>query len=186
MRIKHIPLVVLTAAFVTCAMAQTGATVPPAQSLNALLTNVEDDLMSAVKAMPADKFSFAPSAAIFAPSQKTAYEGVKTFGGLAVHIAQANYFLAGRINGLKPDVDTASLKNLKEKDEIVSALAASFAFVHKSIDGLTPENAFQSVKGPTTRASEASFVIVHVSDEYGQIVEYLRMNGIVPPASQKK
>jgi hypothetical protein len=163
-----------------------GTIVPPAETFNASLSSAENQMLTLVKAMPADKFNFAPTAATFAASQKTDYTGVKTFGGLAIHIAQANYFLAGPIGGLKPDIDAASLAGLKDKDEIIAALAASFAFVHKSIDTLTPENAFQSVRGPMTRATQAAFVMSHTADEYGQLVEYLRMNGIVPPASQKK
>jgi hypothetical protein len=160
--------------------------VSPADSFNALLNSAEGQMMSLVKAMPAEKYSFAPSASIFVPSQKTEYNGVRTFAALVIHVAQANYGLGGGIGGLKPDVDPKSLATLTDKDQIVAALAASFAFVHKSIGTLTTANAFESVRGPMTRASQAGFIAVHTADEYGQMVEYLRMNGMVPPASEKK
>ena len=162
-----------------------GAMVSPADSCNALLSMVEGQMMGAVKAMPAEKYGFAPSAAIFVPTQKTDYTGVRTFGALVVHVTQANYGLAAKIGDMKPDVDVKGLAALKDKDKMVAALAASFAFVHKAIGTMTSENAFQSVGGPMTRATQAGFVAAHTSDEYGQMVEYLRMNGIVPPASQK-
>jgi len=162
-----------------------GSQVAPADSLNALLEGPEHAMMSLVKAMPADKYTFAPSASIFAPSQRTEYTGVRTFAGLCIHVAQANYGLGGRIAGLKPDVDPASLAKLTDKDQIVAALQSSFDFVHKSIATVTAANAFESVRGPMTRATMAAYVAVHANDEYGQMVEYLRMNGMIPPASQK-
>ena len=162
-----------------------GSQVTPADSLNALLDSPEKAMMNLVKAMPADKYTFAPSQAIFVPSQKTEYAGVRTFAGLCIHVAQANYGIGGRIAGVKPDVDPASLSKLTDKDQIVAALQASFDFVHKSIATLTPANAFESVRGPMTRATAAAYVAVHTNDEYGQMVEYLRMNGMVPPASQR-
>jgi hypothetical protein len=67
----------------------------------------------------------------------------------------------------------------------VAALEASFVFTHKAIGTLTVANAFDSVRGDATRASLAGGVVAHGFDHYGQLVEYLRMNGIVPPASQK-
>ncbi len=162
-----------------------GAVVAPAEALNSLLKMTETQKISLVKALPADKYGFAPSAAIFAPGQQIDFTGVRTFGGLVIHVAQANYALGSRVSGVKPDIDPTTLAKLSGKDEIVAALEASFAFDHKAIGTLTTENAFESVGGPFTRSTQAAFVAVHASDEYGQMVEYLRMNGIVPPASVK-
>jgi hypothetical protein len=175
-------MLALTACCVTGATAQTG-TVAPADALNAMLTGPENQMMLLVKAMPAEKYGFAPSAAIFVPSQKTDYAGVRTFGALVVHVAQANYFMGAKLGGMKLDVDLASLAGLKDKDQIVTALAASFAYVHKAMGTITVENAFQSLGGPMTRATLAGGNVAHTSDEYGQMVEYLRMNGVTPPPS---
>lgn len=162
-----------------------GSQVAPAATFDALLGIPEKAMMGLVDAMPADKFNFAPSPSIFVPSQKTEYSGVRTFAELCTHVAQANYGLGSRIGGPKPDVDPASLGKLTDKTQIVAALQASFVFVHKAIGTLTTANAFESVRGPMTRASAAAFVAMHAYDEYGQMVEYLRMNGMVPPASQR-
>jgi hypothetical protein len=153
----------------------------------------ESQMISLVKAFPANKYGFAPSAAIFAPGQQTEYAGVRTFGALVIHVAQANYILDSRLSGLKPDIDPTTLPKLTSKDEIVAALEASFAFDHKAIGTITDANAFESVGSrapsgatiPSTRCTQAAYIAVHASDEYGQMVEYLRMNGIVPPASSK-
>jgi hypothetical protein len=160
-----------------------GRLVAPAEALNSLLNMTESQMISLVKAFPADKYGFAPSAAIFAPRQQTDYAGVRTFGALVIHVAQANYGLGSKLSGLKPEIDPTTLAKLSSKDEIVAALEASFAFDHKAIGTLTTANAFESVGGPFTRSTQAAFIVVHASDEYGQMVEYLRMNGIAPPAS---
>nr|WP_213803250.1 DinB family protein [Granulicella sp. dw_53] len=181
---------------VVCSKAQTstsntppGSIIEPSVALNAMLSGTENQMMSLVKAMPADKYDFAPSAAIFVPSQKTDFSGVRTFGALVIHVTQANYGFGARFGGIKPDVDLKSLAQLKDKDQIVAALAASFAFLHKAIGTITTANAFESVNAPgggsVTRATAAGGVVVHTADEYGQMVEYLRMNGVIPPASVK-
>jgi uncharacterized damage-inducible protein DinB len=146
--------------------------------------------------MPAEKYNFAPSAAIFAESQKTDYlspnnQGVRTFGQMVAHVAQANYFFAGMVSGMKPDVDVKAIGSLKDKDQIVAAVQGSFDFAHKAMATLTAQNAFEGVTfkalGPdATRASVAGFLVAHGFDHYGQLAEYLRMNGVIPPASEKK
>jgi DinB family. len=162
-------------------------TAKPAEAVDAQLKIVESEMMGAVKAMPAEKYGFAPSTAIFVPSQKTEFATVRTFAQQAAHVAQANYFFFSTMSGLKPDVDMAALSKLTSKDEIVAALAGSFTFGHKAIAMLNTENAFEVVKTPEpglqTRATFATFAVSHAFDHYGQMVEYLRMNGIVPPAS---
>ncbi len=167
----------------------TGTVVAPAGAYDSQVSIIEFEMMGAAKAMPADKFDFAPSQAIFAPAQKTEFATVRTFAQEATHVAQANYFFYGAVSGLKPDVDMDGLTKLTKKDDVVAALAASFAFAHKAIATLTPGNAFEVVKmqipGVWTRGTLAGFGVSHAFDHYGQMVEYLRMNGIVPPASAR-
>ncbi len=166
-----------------------GAIATPAEAFDSQLSVIESEMMSAVKAMPADKFGFAPSAAIFVPGQTTEFATVRTFAQQATHVAEANYFFYGIISGLKPDVDPQAILKLTKKDDVVAALGGSFAFAHKAIATLTPANAFEVIKSPEpgfqTRATLAAFGIAHGFNHYGQMVEYLRMNGIVPPASAK-
>jgi uncharacterized damage-inducible protein DinB len=166
-----------------------GTIAAPADALDSQLSIIEFEMMGAVKAMPADKFDFAPSQAIFVPGQKTEFATVRTFAQQATHVAQANYFFYSAVSGLKPDVDMDGLPKLTKKDDVVAALAGSFAFAHKAIATLTPANAFEVVKLPEpglwTRGTLAAFGVAHAFDHYGQMVEYLRMNGIVPPASAK-
>jgi uncharacterized damage-inducible protein DinB len=161
----------------------------PSAALDSQLSLIEMEMMGAVKAMPAHKFGFAPSAAIFVPTQKTEFATVRTFGQQATHVAEANYFFAYLVIGQKPDPKVRAVEKLTNKDEIVAALADSFAFAHKAMATLTPANAFEVIKSPepgfATRSTLSGFLIAHANDHYGQMVEYLRMNGIVPPASAK-
>ena len=66
--------------------------VSPAAAMDSELSLIESEMMGAVKAMPAEKFGFAPSAAIFVPGQATEFATVRTFAQQATHVAQANYF----------------------------------------------------------------------------------------------
>ena len=166
-----------------------GTIAEPSKAFDAELSGVEGEMMGVVKAMPAEKFGFAPSAAIFVPSQKTEFATVRTFAQQAAHVAQANYSFYAAVGGMKPDVDMAAVGKMTKKEDVVAALAGSFAFAHKAIATLTAANAFEVIKsseGLQTRATTAAFAVGHMYDHYGQMVEYLRMNGIVPPASVPK
>jgi hypothetical protein len=102
------------------------------------------------------------------------------------HLAQANYFFFGW-SGIKADRDLKAIGSITTKDEAVAALEASFVYAHKAIATITTENAFIAIKpidGFSTRVTIAAFAAAHGNDHYGQMVEYLRMNGIVPPVSR--
>jgi uncharacterized damage-inducible protein DinB len=166
-----------------------GTVISPAAAMDSELSLIEHEMMGAVKAMPAEKYGFAPSASIFVPGQATEFATVRTFAQQVTHVAEANYFFFSTLSGLKPDVDMQAILKLTKKDDVVAALAGSFAFGHKAIATLTVANAFEVMKTPEpgiqTRSTFAGFAISHCFDHYGQMVEYLRMNGIVPPASAK-
>ena len=160
-----------------------GSQVDPAKSFDAAVTGLEKLWMGAANAMPADKYSFAPSKAIFVPTQAVKFDTVRTYAQLVTHTIVANYGYFSRIGGIKPDVDINAINNLTSKDDIVKALAATFVFAHKAVANVTTANAFESLRGPQTRATALAGAIAHGEDEYGQAVEYLRMNAIIPPAS---
>lgn len=161
-----------------------GSPVDPAKSMDASVTRLENLWMGAAQAMPAEKYGFAPSAAIFVPGQKVQYDGVRTFAQIVTHTIQANYSAFASIGGIKPDVDVQAIGKMTSKDDIVKALAATFAFAHKAVANVTAANAFSSIRGTQTPVTAFAGAIGHAEDEYGQAVEYLRMNAIVPPASE--
>ena len=148
----------------------------PSAVYGKLLSMMEKEFVDLAEAMPEDKFDFAPTQGEF--------KGVRSFGAQIAHVAEANnYFFH---DPAKPMVDNrADFEKLKGKAEMVKALKDSFALAHAYVDAITPENAFVAFgNNGNTRAGMASFGLAHMMDHYGQLVVYLRMNGIVPPASR--
>jgi hypothetical protein len=158
------------------------ATQTPADSLNALMGLLQQEVVGAAEAMPADKFDFAP------PATMGEFKGVRTFGAQVKHLAEANYeFFQGWTVPGATAVDSKTIEALTTKDDIVKALKDSYTYAHAAIGTITPDNAFLVMGKPpraATRVFLASFCIAHSMDHYGQMVEYLRMNGIIPPASR--
>jgi hypothetical protein len=149
------------------------------------ISGIEKEIVAAAEAMPEDKFNFSPESLKIPGSE---YKGVRTFAGQVKHVAVANHFLWAPLTGdTVPDgweKDNAP-ENLKSKAEIVQFLKESFALGHKAAATLTAENILQSPgHSKSTRLFLATFGVAHAYDHYGQLVEYLRMNGIVPPASR--
>lgn len=162
---------------------------PPsiASIMNAQLGLVEQQLVAAAEAMPEGKYSFAPSGDNF--------KGVRTFAQEVKHVATANYYFYDAILGQVTPANIAANKqnngpdDLQTKEQIIKYLKNSFALGHKAISTITARNATTLVSKPpvpflNTRLALASFGCTHAFDHYGQMVEYLRMNGIVPPASK--
>jgi hypothetical protein len=155
------------------------------QVLDRSITSVEEEFVSAADAMPAEKYSFAPSSGEF--------KGVRTFEQQIKHVAAVNYMLGAGILGEKPPVDTGGENgpdSAKSKADIMKFLKDSFAYLHKAVASVNDSNMVMAIKSPfgegnATRLGLAVGTVGHVSDHYGQMVEYLRMNGIVPPASRQ-
>jgi len=155
-----------------------------AQVLDRTVSNLERDFVPAAEAMPEDKYGFAPTEGEF--------KGVRTFGQQIKHVAAVNYELAAALLQEKPPTDVADEAgpaSITSKADILKYLHDSFVYVHKAIATINEKNLVETVKSPfgvgsVTRLGLATSVSWHGFDHYGQMVEYLRMNGIVPPASR--
>lgn len=156
------------------------------QVLDRSLANFEREFVPAAEALGEDKFTFAPSNGEF--------KGVKTFAEQVRHVASANYMFGAGILGEKLPAELLGgengPENLKSKADIVKYLKDSFAYVHKAFAGITDANATAPIPSPwgqgsTSRLGLANLTVAHGFDHYGQMVVYLRMNGIIPPASRK-
>jgi uncharacterized damage-inducible protein DinB len=159
----------------------------PVQAQEELLNLFEHEFMGVAQAMPADKYGFAPTAATFTTAQGAKYDGVRTFAQEISHVTTANYYFASKILGEKMPVDQKRIQSLTTKEELLKAAADSFAYAHKALATITAENAYTTIDGVDglhTRSVVASFISAHGYDHYGQMVEYLRMNGVVPPGSK--
>jgi murein DD-endopeptidase MepM/ murein hydrolase activator NlpD len=162
---------------------------PPtiASTVDREISAIEKLVMEAAEAMPEDKFNFSPATLNIAGSD---YKGVRTFAVQVKHVATSNYFLWSPVTGDKvPEAlkDGNGPEGLKTKAEIIKFLKDSFALGHKAAATLTGQNMLQTAENSKSpRLYLATFGVAHAYDHYGQMVEYLRMNGIVPPASRGK
>ncbi len=151
------------------------------------ISAVEKQVVDAADAMPEGKFNFTPEALNLPGSD---YKGVRSFAVQVKHIAASNWFIWSPLTGDKlPEglKDGNGPANLQSKASIIKFLKDSFALGHKAAATVTAENMLQSpATSKSTRLHLAEFGVAHAYDHYGQMIEYLRMNGIVPPASRQK
>jgi uncharacterized damage-inducible protein DinB len=153
--------------------------------LDHTVLNLEEELIPAAEAMPEDKFGFAPTNGEF--------KGVRTFAQQIKHVAAVNYEIGAAILEQKPPVDIneeAGPASITTKTDVLKYLKESFEYVHKAIATINEKNVVVTVKSPfgegaVSRLGLATSIAWHGYDHYGQMVVYLRMNGIIPPASRK-
>jgi uncharacterized damage-inducible protein DinB len=139
----------------------------------------KDTLMKIASAMPDDKFHYKPTAA------------QRDYGEQVLHIAEANVVQMGRLasRAAAPSINMKATS----RTEILKALADSFDYGIAALKEQTDATMLQAAEstrfdrfmGPSTRARVVWFVIGHTWDIYGQMVVYVRLNGITPPASQR-
>jgi DinB family protein len=151
------------------------------------ISAIEKLILDAAEAMPEDKFNFTPEALNIPGAE---YKGVRSFSGEVKHLGASNWLIWSSLTddklpeGLK---DGNGPANLQTKTEIIKFLKDSFAVGHRAAATLTPENILQLPgKSKSTRLHLAEFGVAHAYDHYGQMIEYLRMNGVTPPASRPK
>jgi uncharacterized damage-inducible protein DinB len=156
------------------------------RALQVFLKSVETQIVSTADAMPAVKYGFAPTDGEF--------KGVRTFGQQVKHLAATNHILAAAALGEEPPAeagDEAGPDAVRTKAEILDYLKASFTHLGKAIEAIGNKNEaarsspISPLKGPeTTRLALTVEALIHAFNHCGQMVEYLRMNGVVPPASR--
>jgi|ERR1700733_2656881 hypothetical protein len=155
-----------------------------ASVLDKTFKSAEGEFVGAADAMPEDKYSFAPTSGEF--------KGVRTYAQQIKHVAAVNYLIGGAILGEKPPLELGGENgpdSVKTKADVMKFLKDSFVYAHKAMASIDEKNMVASIKSPfgqgdTTRLAMGAILISHPFDHYGQMVVYLRMNGIVPPASR--
>ncbi len=165
--------------------AEQAVQVNPAQVYGNMIRTAERDAVGLAEAMPEDKYNFAPSQDLFKPGQTTEFKGVRTFVQQVAHIAGSNYEWLQAM-GLEKDKIPDVIEKLSTKAEALKALKESFAAAEQAAAAMTPQNAYEGLgpKKSTTRAGLMGAMAWHTMDHYGQMVVYVRMNGIVPPGSR--
>ena len=157
---------------------------PASAALQALVSNAEKLMMGVASEMPADKYDFVPSGGEF--------RGVRTFGRQLKHAAAVQYLVANSILGERVTAemsDELGPDQVRAKPDVIAYLQGSFEALHRAAATVDDRNAFAPIAGvfssaPTTRTGLVAGALEHTSNHYGQVVEYLRMNGIIPPASR--
>ena len=155
---------------------------PMAATIAQRFTMIQDSFISLADAMPADKYGFAPTSGEF--------KGVRTFGEQVKHVACSNFAFFNEIEKKQPPhgCDFGGPSPARTKAELMAYLRESFEYAQRVLRTMTAANALDPAGGPyggdSTRLGLTTLAVWHASDHYGQLVVYLRMNGIVPPASQ--
>ena len=152
--------------------------------LNRNVSNTESEFISAAEAMPEDKFNFAPTDGEF--------KNVRTFAQQIKHVAAVNYEIGSALLEQKSPVDIndeAGPASITSKADVLKYLKDSFEYVHKAIATVNEGNLTGTVRGPfgegmVSRLGLTMAITAHAADHYGQMAVYLRMNGIIPPASR--
>ena len=151
----------------------------------------EYEVRSAAEAVPADKYNFRPRPGNFGG----VYPGygpkeMRTFAEQIKHVACANFAFAAELDGKQPPpaCDTGGPNPAKTRDDLIVYLRDSFKALKTSLGAITQQNMFDPIEGPyagpNTRLGLAEVCLWHAADHYGQLVLYMRLNGIVPPASR--
>lgn len=149
------------------------------------ISQLEQQFVAVADAMPADKFDFTPTQL----NTKDGRDPMRSFAFEVKHVATANYLFWGSITGDPMPAGVTGPNgpdSIKTKADIMKYLKDSFALGHKAAATLTPENILEQVAFRGNKAPKlwlATFAIEHANDHYGQMVLFLRMNGILPPGS---
>ena len=154
-----------------------------ADSVSGTLQFAEGNFLGLAEAMPENKYSFVPTTGKF--------DDVRSFGEQVKHVACAQFAFFNEFEGKKPpdDCEKGGHEPAKTKPELIKYLKDSFDYSNHVLATLTAKNALDRVEGryagPNTKLGISVVAVWHITDHYGQLVEYLRMSGIVPPMTQK-
>ena len=154
-----------------------------ADSVSGTLQFAEGNFLGVAEAMPENKYSFVPTTGKF--------DDVRSFGEQVKHVACAQFAFFNEFEGKKPpdDCEKGGHEPARTKAELIKYLKDSFDYSNHVLATLTAKNALDRVEGryagPNTKLGISVVAVWHITDHYGQLVEYLRMNGIVPPMTQK-
>src|SRR5579859_1234474 len=176
MKILLIPALLVVAASAIAQTAPAPAKNPVSGALREILPGRQKNTVAAVEAMPADKFSYKPTA------------DQMTFGHLVTHMVDSNYLLCGRATAV-PAPKVEAVKDTDPKDKLVTALKASFDFCSEALGKMDDSKLGEMTEGfggkQVTRAWFSLVVASAWADHYAAAAMYLRANGLLPPTAKK-
>jgi hypothetical protein len=178
MRTTALVLAVVTLAATIPAGAQAPATFQPiSQSIRDAWRGAKENLRGSAAAMPEAKYGFKP------------VDSVRTYGQILAHVAGANYIFCAAARGEKPPHgEDAFEKSATTRAAIVKALEDSFTYCDTAYAAIDDRKAAEMIAAPfggdkTSRAGVLMNNTGHLQEHYGNLVTYLRINGLVPPSS---
>jgi uncharacterized damage-inducible protein DinB len=152
---------------------------PISQSIRDEWNGVKSNLQKSATAMPEAKFGFKP------------VDTVRTYGQILAHVAGANYNFCAAARGEKsPFAEDAFEKTATTRAAIIKTVEDSIKYCDTAYAALDDRKAVEMVDGAfgggkTPRAAALMGNTGHVQEHYGNLVTYMRINGVVPPSSAK-
>ena len=134
------------------------------------------NIVKAAEQVPEEKYSFQPT------------KEVRTLGALFAHLADANNFFCSQVSAAPKDYSDKTEKTAKTKAEIVAALKASYDACGAAYGALTDAQLSKAINifgMDMNWAGAFAMNAGHNWEHYGNIVTYMRLNGMVPPSSQQ-
>jgi uncharacterized damage-inducible protein DinB len=131
-------------------------------------------LTTTAEAMPEDKWTFKTT-----PAQRS-------FGEHVMHIVQIDSKLLSGLGGKTPPPQINM--SATSKADVLAALRQSLEYGQALVKEFDDQGLLERVNGiflgpSASRVRLINFSMSHSQDVYGQLVVYLRLNGVVPPAS---
>lgn len=127
-------------------------------------------MVALAEAMPADKYEFKAT-----PEQRT-------FGEQLLHLAEAHVSMLKPLDGAGK-VPAPTIAKSHAREDVVKSLAAAYDYGRAVIQAF--DGPAHQVGAKTTRARTVWAAMGNAMNHYGQCVVYLRLNGVVPPASRR-
>jgi uncharacterized damage-inducible protein DinB len=147
-----------------------------AKEIAASFQRASTEILDVAEAMPADKYGYKPTPEI------------SSFGEQLVHVAGITQRFMDSAKGVKTEAPHHAATT---KPEIVELLKKTFHNAQEMINPLTDAQLLEPVKFPfgdrtVTRATFWQGPLYQIRNHHGQLVVYLRMNGIVPPTTARR
>jgi uncharacterized damage-inducible protein DinB len=160
-----------TVAPLSAQAAPANASVSKVQWMSETMANY---ILKSAEQMPEEKYSYRPT------------PEVRTFGEIVGHVAGAQNMICAVALGERPPAEDAVEQSATTKAALIEALKASIAYCGKAYaqsdaDSQQPAELFGM---KTTRFGALVLNATHNGEHYGNLVTYLRINGMVPPSSQ--
>jgi len=150
-----------------------------ANVVKAMHTTIRRNIAEAAQAMSASGYAF------------KATPQVRSFAELVGHIVNANFFFCSLARG-EAMPSTMNYEQTSDKARLTKALTESLAYCDAAYAATTDANFGQLVKlpgargdGQASRGSVLVFNTTHNNEHYGNLVVYLRLNGLVPPSTAR-